>query len=41
MATHSGILARRIAWTEEPGGVQSMGSKRDTTEHLSTAIMLC
>ena len=22
------ILARRIPWTEEPGGVQSMGSKR-------------
>ena len=23
-ATHSGILAWRIAWTEEPGGLQSM-----------------
>jgi len=25
MATHSSILPRRIAWTEEPGGLQSMG----------------
>ena len=28
MATHSGILAWRITWTEEPGGPQSMGWKR-------------
>ena len=28
-ATHSSILARRIPWTEEPGGLQSMGSQRD------------
>ena len=27
MVTHSSILARRIPWTEEPGGLQSMGSK--------------
>ena len=26
MATHSSILARRIPWTEKPGGLQSMGS---------------
>ena len=25
MATHSSILAWRIQWTEEPGGLQSMG----------------
>ena len=25
MATHSSILARRILWTEEPGGLQSTG----------------
>ena len=25
MATHSGILAWRIPWTEEPGGLQSIG----------------
>ena len=28
MATHSSILAYRIPWTEEPGGLQSMGCKR-------------
>ena len=28
MATHSGILAWRIPWTEEPDGLQSMGSQR-------------
>ena len=27
-ATHSSILARRITWTEEPGGLQSMGLQR-------------
>ena len=28
MATHSSILAWRIPWTEEPGGLQSLGSHR-------------
>ena len=28
MATHSSILARRIPWTEKPGGIQSVGSQR-------------
>ena len=28
MASHSGILAWRIPWTEEPGGLQSTGSQR-------------
>ena len=28
MATHSNILAWRIPWTEEPGGLQSIGSQR-------------
>ena len=28
VATHSSILAWRIAWTEDPGGLQSMGSQR-------------
>ena len=33
MATHSSILNRKIPWTEEPGGLQSKGSKEsDTTE---------
>ena len=34
MATHSSVLAWKIPWTEEPGGVQSMGWQRvDTTQH--------
>ena len=28
MATHSSILVCRISWTEEPGGLQSIGSQR-------------
>ena len=28
IATHSSILAWEIAWTEEPGGLQSKGSQR-------------
>ena len=28
MATHSSILAWRTPWTEEPGGLQSMGLQR-------------
>ena len=28
MATHYSILAWKIPWTEEPGGLQSMGSQR-------------
>ena len=28
MATHSSIRAWRIPWTEEPGGLQSMGSQK-------------
>ena len=36
MAIHSSILAWRIAWTEEPGGLQSMGHKEsDMTEGLT------
>ena len=31
MATHFNILAWRIAWTEEPSGLQSMGSKESLT----------
>ena len=31
MATHSSILAWRIPWTEEPGGLQSMGSQKSRT----------
>ena len=31
MATHSSILAWKISWTEEPGGLQSMGLQRVRT----------
>ena len=31
MATHSNILAWRIPWTEEPGGLQSIGRKESGT----------
>ena len=40
MATHSSILAWEVPWTEEPGGLQSMGSQRAghnwATEHTHT-----
>ena len=37
MATHSGILAFRIPWTEEPGGLPSTGvTKSTTTEAMCT-----
>ena len=29
IATHSSILAWRVSWTEEPGGLQSMESQRE------------
>jgi len=44
MATHSSIPAWRIPWTEEPGGLQSMGSQRveqdwnDLHTQMSTSI---
>ena len=30
MATHSSILAQKIPWTEEPGGLQTMGLQSQT-----------
>ena len=39
MATHSNILAWRIPWTEEPGGLQSMGSER--VEHDCATKYAC
>ena len=41
MAIHSSILAWKIPWTEEPGGLQSMGVEKesDTTEHLNNKIL--
>ena len=39
VATHSSILAWRIPWTEEPGGLQSMGHKEsDTVEWLTLSL---
>ena len=38
-ATHSSILAWKILWTEEPGGLQSMGSKR--VGHEEPTRLLC
>ena len=35
MATHSSVLARESPWTEEPGGLQSLGLQSDTTERLT------
>ena len=32
MATHSSILAWRIPWTEDPGGLQFMGSQKSWTQ---------
>ena len=38
MATHSSILAWRIPWTEEPGGLQSMGSQRFGHNRVTNTI---
>ena len=35
MATQSSILAWRIPWTKEPGGLQSMGTQTDSIEPVS------
>ena len=38
MATHSSILAWRIPWTEEPGGLQCRGGEEsDTAEQLNSS----
>ena len=34
METHSSILAWRIPWTQEPGGLEAMGLQIDVTEQL-------
>ena len=44
MATRSSILAWEISWTEEPGGLQSMGSKRvehDRPTEQTTCLVSC
>ena len=40
MAAHSCVLAWRMPWTEEPGGLRSLGpTESDTTEHSQTYKM--
>ena len=39
MAVHSSILAWRILWTEEPGGLQSMGCKESDTTEQQTLLL--
>ena len=42
MATHSSILAWEVPWTEEPGGLQSMGSQRVGHDcHLLPMLGIC
>ena len=44
MATHSSILGWRIPWTEEPGGLQPMGSQRvghDCSDLAAAAAAVC
>ena len=42
MTTHSSILAWRIPWTEQPGGLQSVGlQESDTTERLNHQHIMC
>ena len=38
-ATHCSILAWRIPWTEEPGGLEFIGLQRDTTEATYCAYL--
>ena len=40
MTTHSSILAWEIPWTEEPGGLQSMGSQKSQKSQLFETLML-
>ena len=39
MATHSSILAWRILWTQEPGGVQPMGSQEVSHNWVNSTHM--
>ena len=46
MATHSSILAWRIPWADEPGGLQSMGLQRvgydlATKQQQQKTIIIC
>ena len=39
-ATHPSLLARRLPWTEEPGGLQSTGSESDTLARTHPWLLL-
>ena len=41
MATHSSILSWEIPWIEEPGGLQSIGSKESGTSPADQWLSLC
>ena len=41
MATHSSILAWRVPWTEEPGGLQSMGLQRVGHDWVNNTFTVC
>ena len=41
MATHYNILAWRIPWTEEPGGLQSIGSQRSNMTEATEYASMC
>ena len=40
MANHSSVLAWKIPWAEEPGGLQSMGSQRVGHDRATNTFML-
>ena len=40
MATHSSILAWKIPWIEEPGGLQSKGSQRVGHDSIQSLVMV-
>ena len=40
MGTHSSILAQRIPWTEEPGGLQSMGSQKVIHDRMTNTTTI-
>ena len=41
MATHSSILAWRISWMEDPGGLQSIGLKSSDTTEVTQHVRVC
>ena len=41
MTTHSSVLVWRIPWTEEPGGLQSMGSQKNRTQLKRLSMPAC